>query len=102
MATAISDFERAVEVFKENSALNEAELVDFQLTDLQSLQTGDQCNSESAGEKQKVNVYEKAKKPFLDTMEDTARSSKLSLNTSNYIGFCLGKNSCATHPANAC
>jgi hypothetical protein len=37
MATILREFERAVAAFKQKADLDEAELADFQLTDLQSL-----------------------------------------------------------------
>jgi hypothetical protein len=86
MATAISDFERAVEAFKENSALNEAELVDFQLTDLQSLQQAINAIQNQQAKNKKL-MYMRRLKPFLDTMEDYGQILKAFLNTSNYIAF---------------
>jgi hypothetical protein len=86
MATAISDFERAVEAFKKNSALNEAELVDFQLTDLQSLQQAINAIQNQQAKNKKL-MYMRRLKPFLDTMEDYGQILKALLNTSNYIAF---------------
>jgi hypothetical protein len=86
MATAISDFERAVEAFKENSALNEAELVDFQLTDLQSLQQAINTIQNQQAKNKRL-MYMRRLKPFLDTMEDYGQILKVFLNTSNYIAF---------------
>ncbi|KAH8789515.1 hypothetical protein F5882DRAFT_354269 [Hyaloscypha sp. PMI_1271] len=89
MATAISDFERAVEAFKENSALNEAELVDFQLTDLPSLQQAINAIQNQQAKNKRL-MYMRRLKPFLDTMEDYGQILKAFLNTSNYIAFVWG------------
>ena len=82
----ISDFERAVEAFKKSSDLNDAELADFELTDLQSLQQA--INTiQTQQEKNKKLMYMKRLKPFLDAMEDYGQILKVFLNVSNYIAF---------------
>jgi hypothetical protein len=86
MATVISDFERAVEDFKESSDLSEAELADFQLTDLQSLQQAINTIQNQQATNKKL-MYMKRLKPFLDTMEDYGQILKIFLNASNYIAF---------------
>jgi hypothetical protein len=86
MATILSDFERAVEAFKKKSDLTEAELADFQLTDLQSLhQAINTIQNQQA--KDKSLMYMRRLKPFLDTMEDYGQVLKVFLNASNFIAF---------------
>jgi hypothetical protein len=86
MATAISDFERAVEAFKKSADLKEAELAEFQLTDLNSLQRAINTIQNQQAKNKKL-MYMKRLKPSLDTMEDYGQILKIFLNTSNYIAF---------------
>lgn len=86
MAAIVSDFERAVDVFKRSADLDEAEMADFQLTDLQSLrQAINTIQNDQA--KQKKLMYMRRLEPFLKTMEDYGKVLEVFLNVSDFIAF---------------
>jgi hypothetical protein len=86
MAAALSDFERAVNSFKKNADLNEAELAAFQLTDLQSLRQ--EINRiQTKQEKSKKLMYMRRLEPFLKTMDGYGKVLEVFLNSSDFIAF---------------
>jgi hypothetical protein len=86
MATILPEFERAIAAFKKKADLDEAELADFQLTDLQSLhQAINGIQNQQA--KDKKLMYMGRLKPFLDTMKDYGQVLEVFLNTSNFVAF---------------
>ena len=86
MAATLSEFQKAVDAFKINTALDETELADFQHTDLHSLrQAINTIQNEQA--KNKKLMYMKRLEPFLKSMEDYGRVLEVFLNVSDFIAF---------------
>lgn len=86
MAATRSDFERAVDAFRKNADLDEAEMADFELTDLQALrQTINTIQNKQAQNKRLM--YMKRLEPFLKTMEDYGKVLEVFLNVSDFIAF---------------
>ena len=86
MATILPEFERAVAAFKKKVELDEAELADFQLTDLQSLHRTINAIQNQQAKDRKL-MYMGRLKPFLDTMRDYGQVLEVFLNTSNFVAF---------------
>lgn len=86
MATVLPEFERAVTAFKKKANLDEAELADFQLTDLQSLHHAINTIQNQQAKDKKL-MYIGRLKPFLDKIKDYGQVLEVFLNTSNFIAF---------------
>jgi hypothetical protein len=86
MAATRLDFERSVDAFRKGADLDEAELADFQITDLQGLlRSINEIQNDQA--KNKKLMYMKRLEPFLKTMEEYGKVLEVFLNVSEFIAF---------------
>jgi hypothetical protein len=86
MAATRLDFERSVDAFRKGADLDEAELADFQITDLQGLlRSINEIQNDQA--KNKKLMYMKRLEPFLKTMEEYGKVLEVFLNVSDFIAF---------------
>jgi hypothetical protein len=86
MAATKSDFERAVENFRKSSDLDEAELADFEITDLNALLQAINTIQNRQAQNKKL-MYMKRLEPFLKTMEEYGKVLEVFLNVSDFIAF---------------
>ena len=86
MAATRSDFERAVDAFRKTADLDEAEMADFELTDLQALRQAINTIQNKQARNKRL-MYMRRLEPFLKTMEDYSKVLELFLNVSNFIAF---------------
>lgn len=86
MAAIRSDFERAVDAFRKSADLDEAEMADFELTDLQALLQAINSIQNKQAQNRRL-MYMKRLEPFLKTMEDYGKILEVFLSTSIFIAF---------------
>ncbi|KAH0563508.1 hypothetical protein GP486_001929 [Trichoglossum hirsutum] len=89
MAATASDFKRAVDAFRKNTDLDEAEMADFELTDLQTLRQAINTIQNKQAQNKKL-MYMKRLEPFLKSMEDYGKVLEVFLNVSKFISFVWG------------
>jgi len=86
MAATISHFQAAVDAFRKGADLDEAEVAEFQLTDLASLNLAINDIQNKQFQNKKL-MYMRRLEPFLKTMQDYGQILEVFLNVSDFIAF---------------
>ncbi|KAF2800245.1 hypothetical protein K505DRAFT_229197 [Melanomma pulvis-pyrius CBS 109.77] len=81
-----SAFEKAVDAFKKNAGLSQAEMADFQMTSLHGLKVQIAIIQKDQQKSRKM-LFLKRLSPFLDAIEQYGKVLEVFLNTSNFVAY---------------